>query len=307
VRGHVDSETLAAFREGLLPRRKARQVAAHVAHCAQCAGLEAQLAELPALLARSPAPPMPAALTARIEAALAAEAAARPVTEAAARPAAADTAATPAPVARDAVAAARGHRKTPAPGPGRSRLVLRAAAVAAAVVVVAGGGYGLIRLLAGGSVSAPTAAAPAMGREHAAARPSAASRGSGAMANAAPGSHGTASLRIVASGTDYQPGQLKTQVGSTLARFGGKAAAPLPAGEGYAPSTAFPGLRACVLQVAGGQYVELVDRARYEGRPAAIIVIPGARTNTLRVLVVGTPCSAGAPSPILSTLLPSRG
>jgi hypothetical protein len=289
----VDSETLAACREGLLPRRKAGQVAAHVAHCAQCAGLDAQLAELPALLARSPAPPMPAALTARIEAALAAEAAARP--------ASADKAGAPA-------AAARGHRKTPAPGPGRSRLVLRAAAAAAAVVVLAGGGYGLIRLFAGGSLASPTASGPALGPEHAPVKSAAGSRAPGALANGATGAQGTLSPLVVTSGTNYEPSKLETQVRATLLRYGhgAKSSLPLPS-HSSAPSAALANVSACLQRIPGGRRAELVDQASYEGRPATIVVIPGPRANTVRVVVVETRCTAAAPGPIFSTLLPSGG
>jgi hypothetical protein len=293
VKGHVDSETLAACREGLLPRRKAGQVAAHVAHCAQCAGHDAQLAELPALLARSPAPPMPAALTARIEAALAAEAAARPAT--------ADTAGAPA-------AAARGHRKTPAPGPGRSRLVLRVAAVAAAVVVLAGGGYGLMRLLAGGSVASPTASEPVLGPEQAPVKSAAGSRAPGAQANGATGSRAALSPLVVTSGTNYEPSKLQTQVRATLLRYGHGAKSSV-AGSGHSPAPYARDavLQACLQRVPGGRRAELVDEASYESRPATIIVIPGARANTLRVVVVETRCTAAAPGPIFSTLLPSPG
>jgi hypothetical protein len=305
----VNSETLAEFREGLLPRRKARQVAAHLAHCARCAGRDAQLAELPALLARSPAPPMPAALTARIEAALAAEAAARPATadRATADRATADRATADRATADRAAAAAtaaRGHRKTPAPRPGRSRLALRAAAAAAAVVVLAGGGYGLTRLLAGGSLSSPTssALAPAAGSKHAAMRPSPNGPQRAAASGVAP------SPLIVHSGTNYQPGQLSTQVRATLLRFGHGAKNFLPGtGQSPAPLAFGANLSACLQRVTGGRPAELVDVAHYEGRPAAIIVIPGARANTLRVLVVGTGCSAAVPGPVFSTLLPSGG
>ncbi len=304
MRGHVDSETLAAYREGLLSRRKARQVAAHLAHCAQCAGLDAQLAELPALLARSPAPPMPTALTARIEAAIAAEAAARSETT--------DVAAAAASLTRDATrvtrdaAATRRHRKPRAPSPGRSRLVLRVAAAAAAVVVIGGGGYGLSRLLSGGApypsaTSAHALGSPALAPK--AAVPGAA--GQGAVSR----SDGVIGPRIVHSGTNYQPAQLKTQVRATLARFAFKAAGPNKAAPGVTAgaSGAFFNLRACLRRVAGGRYVRLVDLAYYEGKPAAIIVIrgPGANEETVRVVAPG--CSATANDQIFSTLLPTGG
>jgi hypothetical protein len=308
MRGHVDSETLAAYREGLLSRRKARQVAAHLAHCAQCAGLDAQLAELPALLARSPAPPMPAALTARIEAAIAAEAAARSETT--------DVAAAAASVTRDATrvtrdaAATRRHRKPRAPSPGRSRLVLRVAAAAAAVMVLAGGGYGLLRLLSGSTQHSfgTSAAAPAS------AQGAAGSGAHKAVSRSLP-SAGMAPLnkragpRVVTSGTNYQPARLKAQVRAALARFAVKAAGPNQAAPSVTagPSGAFFNVTACLRRVAGGRYVQLVDLAYYEGKPAAIIVIrgPGANEETVRVVAPG--CSATANDQIFSTLLPTGG
>jgi hypothetical protein len=291
VRGHVDSETLAAFREGLLPRRKAGRVAAHLARCAQCAGLDAQLAELPALLAHSPAPPMPAALTARIEAALAAEAAARSAT--------ADKAAG----ASDGATAVPGHRKTLAPGPGRSRLALRVAAVTAAVVVLAGGGYGLSRLLAGGATQLP----PTGSAAHAAMGPTEPRPAVGGARQRASSSNGLAGPRIVRSGTNYQPGQLKTQVRKTLARFGPGVKLAAPAATPLGHSVSLANLPACQQRFGAGRHVELVDEARYEGRPAAIIVMPGASAGTLRVLVVPARCSAAAAGPIFSTILPGPG
>jgi hypothetical protein len=305
VRGHVDSETLAAYREGLLSRRKARQVAAHLAHCAQCAGLDAQLAGLPALLARSPAPPMPAALTARIEAAIAAEAAARSETT--------DVAAAAASLTRDATrvtrdaAATRRHRKPRAPSPGRSRLVLRVAAAAAAVVVIGGGGYGLLRLLPGSALhsAGTSAAAPAPAQGAAGSRAH-----KGGLPNAAMSPlNERAGPRIVTSGTNYQPAELQAQVRATLARFALKAAGPNKAAPGVTagPSGAFFNLSACLRRVAGGWPVQLVDLAYYEGRPAAIIVISGPGANEETVRVVATGCSAAADDQIFSTLLPTGG
>ena len=72
MRGHPDGETIAAFREDLLPARKAGRIAAHLAECPRCAEVDAQLAAVTAALARTPTPPMPASLAARLDAALAA-------------------------------------------------------------------------------------------------------------------------------------------------------------------------------------------------------------------------------------------
>lgn len=300
MRGHVDSETLAAYREGLLSRRKARQVAAHLAHCAQCAGLDAQLAELPALLAHSPAPPMPAALTARIEAAIAAEAAARSETT--------DAATAAAGVTRDAAGVTRRHRKPRAPSPGRSRLVLRVAAAAAAVVVIGGGGYGLLRLLSGSAVhSFGTSAAP-LAPARGAASSTAHKAAVGGAPHAAPLNE-RAGPRVVTSGTNYQPALLKAQVRATLARFAFKAEGPNQAAPGVTPgpSGAFFNVPGCLQRVAGGRYVRLVDLAYYEGKPAAIIVIQGPGANEETVRVVGTGCSAAANDQIFSTLLITGG
>jgi hypothetical protein len=130
MRGHPDDETIAAFREDLLPARRAARIAAHLAECPRCAEVDAQLAAVTAALARTPTPPMPASLTARLDAALAAEVAARsaagaspahadsaegaaPAGPAAAGPAAARPADRPAAADRTASPAAHAHR-----GPG---------------------------------------------------------------------------------------------------------------------------------------------------------------------------------------------
>src|SRR5450432_4121336 len=92
MRGHVNAETLALGREGLLGRRAAARVRAHVASCSRCAELDEELAALPALLALTAAPPMPADLAARLDAVIAAESAGRLRTADAAGAAGADAA-----------------------------------------------------------------------------------------------------------------------------------------------------------------------------------------------------------------------
>jgi hypothetical protein len=301
VRGHVDAETLAAFREELLSRRKAARVSAHLAACSRCAGLDAQLAEVSALLTRSTTPPMPDALTARIEAAIAAEATARAAT-------AADGA-----VAADAAGAGTGpHDGAARPsrrpdGPRRSRLALRVAAVTAAVVVVAGGGYGVARLLSG-SPSPETAAgsgAPAAKSAASAPRMSAGLSGPGSKAEAGGSAR---AARIVRSGTDYQPDQLKTQVSAALAQFGESTALPAPSSSrANRPTAAVQQLPPCVTGVTGGKRPLLVDRARYQGRPATVVVVPGVASATLRVLVVAGDCTAAASHVLANTTLPAPG
>jgi hypothetical protein len=306
VRGHVSAETLAAFREELLPRRKARRVAAHLARCAQCAGLDAQLAGLPALLAGTPVPPMPDALTARITAALAAEAAARSASSAAG---AAGTELAGAGAATAAAAGGSGRgRHGRAPGRDRSRLTLRIAAATAAVAVAGGGGYGVLRLVSSTGTGPSRPAAAAGSPAHSVLPPSPVQRPAARQGSAFPsGGHSAASSEasshVVASGTNYLPSELQAQVSAVLDH-----ASSAPAPSASAPAQPAPNFGAimtgCVARVTGGRRPLLVDHARYEGKPATIIVVQGTRPNTLRVLVAGAACSAGVTDLLASTTMP---
>jgi hypothetical protein len=295
LKGHADAETLAAFREELLPRRKAARMSAHLAACSRCAELDAQLTEVSALLTTSTTPPMPDALTARIEAAIAAEAAARAATAVDGGVPAADGA-----VAVGAAGAGGGPRdraarpSRPAGGPGRSRAALRVAAVAAAFVVVAGGSYGAARLLSGSPEPASSAGSGGAGgpaiRENGKAPPMPSGGFRVPGGQPATGVFPSHPL-VVSSGTNYQPGQLEAQVSAVLTRHGAHAATgsgPSPAGH---PAASVPP-PACVGRVTGGKSPLLVDLAQYQGRPATIIVIPGATPGTLRALVVAGACTA---------------
>ena len=310
MRRHADAETLAAFREELLPRRKAARVSAHLAVCSRCAELDAQLTEVSALLTASTAPPMPDALTARIAAAIAAEAAARAATTADHAVATADGT-----VAVGAAGggtgphdrAARPARPTRAPsGPGRARLALRVAAVTAAVVVVAGGGYGVARLLTANPESATSAgagneAAPAAGGHGAASEKTPGGLGAPSAARSAP------TARIVSSGTNYQPGQLKTQVSAVLTQHRAGASAAAGFSQANQPTASAPPVPACVPHVTGGKRPLLVDLAKYRGRPATVIVIPGATSGTLRALVVAGRCPAATGRVLATTTFPGSG
>jgi|SRR5215472_815563 len=297
--GHVDAETLAAAREGLLPRRRAARVGEHVARCPECAELDQQLAGVTHLLADSPAPPMPAAVTARIEAALAAEAAGRSAAGAGAGAAAEPGhpgPAAPAPGRR----AARPRRARAAHGRPKARpwlsprLVAAAAAVAA---VVGGGGYALSQL---GPVNSGPSAAEGAPHRVASGGAGSSAKGEGAVPAA---SQAPPSLKIVRSGTNYLPGQLASQVGVALARSR-PSPLPLHAGSAGTQPSAFSqsreaNLPACVRRVTGGLTQRVVDLARYQGRPAAVIVATGAGGRPSHVWVVGPGCS-GTVSDILA-------
>ena len=308
MRRHADAETLAAFREELLSRRKAARVSAHLAACSRCAGLDAQLTEVSALLTQSTAPPMPDALTSRIEAAIAAEAATRAAAAADGTVAAAGAGAH----AQDGAARPSAQRAGPAArpptGPRRSILALRVAAVTAAVVVVAGGGYGAAKLLSESS-SHGTAASKAAPAISATGAPRVPAGGVGAPAAASnSGSGGTVpAARIVSSGTNYQPGQLKSQVSVTLTTAGGNTAetpGPAPTRRSASPFQPWP---ACVARLAGGTRALLVDHARYQGRPATVIVVPSGQPGTLRVLVVAGDCTTRTSHVLATTALPGSG
>ena len=320
---HVDEQTLAAFREGLLPARKATRITAHLATCQRCAEVDAQLAAVTTILARTPAPPMPASLAARLDAALAAEiarsAAASP-SEAASAAGAATTAGTappagtatpagaPVPASAASPAGAPPHAAAPAPGrggrrdgsaagrdtagrpdgPGRApwRLSLRLAAAAAAVVIVAGGGYAVAHVLSSASSGTSASSSGAASSHSGITAPSASGRPPEA-APAVPGAPGAPAgvLPVVASGTRYRPGHLPAQVGAVLKRHSA------PARTTPAVGTArFPNLAACVDHLARGAQPQLVDLAYYDNHPAAVIVVPGSGAARLRVWVVGPGC-----------------
>ena len=344
MRGHPDDETIAAFREDLLPARRAARIAAHLAECPRCAEVDAQLAAVTAALARTPAPPMPASLTARLDAALAAEVAARsaasaspahadsaegaaPAGPAAAGPAdrtaAADRTASPATHAHPAQGQARNTRArdaraqdTPGPGhtgPGRGRPGRRAGRPRAGSRLslrIASVTAAVVVLAGGGYAIARVVSGGqelSTSSSSAAASGSAASRPSGsALAPEAAPRAPTEGLPLVASGTTYRAGQLPAQVAAVLKRYPahGHVNAAPPAAAGAA---AFPHLAECVSHVAAGQRPRLVDVARYGRQPAAVIVVPVPGTATVRVSVVGPGCSAQGGDVISQFSMPAPG
>jgi hypothetical protein len=311
VRGHADAATLAAFREELLSARKAAQVSEHLAACPRCAALEAQLAEVTTLLNHAAAPPMPDALTARIQAALAAEASART--------AAAPTLAAAAARAGAATSGTAGHngsQDTAGRDPTRdtagrrtgwrrrdpSRLALRVAAVTAAVAVIAGGGYGVAQLLTGSHSVSGAASGTRAG-----AAPNIRVKGPGPsvsagglnLAPAAPGGGGSSNSTIaplvISSGTNYQPARLGAQASAALKRLTLSAhsgARPVPSlAPRQSQARLFPDLQACLRGIANGQRPLLVDLAKYQGHPALVVVLPATNGGQPRALVLAPGCT----------------
>lgn len=289
---HPDAEVLAEFRAGLISGMRGRRLAAHLAGCSRCAATAAALASVSAALAAVPVPSLPDPVAARISMALAVEASAR----AAVAPVHAAGASANGEAA--VVGTGNGHRARPPRGRRRSgaggrwlRPVRPAILVPAAVclLLVAGGGY-LLSLL--GSSPGPSAASA-----HAGASPAIVfSPGAGGPhplhispstpvgGTSAPGSGGT-KIRVVASGTDYQPATLRAEVEAVEARL------RMP------PTTATATLSECALRVTHGTTPVFVDKARYQTRPAYVIV------TDHKAWVVGTSCTAASPDPITSVSL----
>lgn len=307
MRGHVDAEALAMCREGLLGRRAAARIRAHVSGCPRCAEADAELAALPALLALTGAAPMPAELIARMDAVIAAEAAGRRA-EAPQQVVPGVPAASPSHVTAPHVTAPAPSGRAPRRRPGfAARKVL--AFAAAVAVVAAGGGYLLSHLASSSSgPSASSAAAPAAGQSSAVR--------AGGKVNATAGGNG---LTVISSGTNYQPGKLVGQIAAVLARYGIRApgqhvpAAVTPASGSIAPTgqllepSRLAALSECVARIAAGQRPWMIDEAHYSGRPATIIVLPATAQALTRVWVVGPACSASRSDVIARTALPRSG
>ena len=308
---HVDAETLARYRQDDLRRRRASRIRAHLAGCGRCRALDEDLAGVTALLADVQPPPMPEHLAARIQTALAAEAARRVTlptgdtgtATAGARTGSAGTA------AREATAAPGGRAaRHERPRPGRrqpwlprlsSPVALRTMAAAAVVVVLAGGGYEIARHVGGSSASRTSASAPAARQPISGPNQSASAASGGALPQRRYLRAGHQYVPLVASGTNYAPATLTGQVRYTLAQYGPLArSGPSGANSPLASSPPEPfldipvsTLTGCITRIAAGQQALLVDVARYQGRPAIVIVTRASAGGPEQVWVVGRGCS----------------
>jgi hypothetical protein len=277
---HPDPEVLAEFDAGLITGRRAARISAHLGTCDLCTGLCGELAEISTLLAAAPAAPMPDTVAQRIEGVLAAEAAHRndPGRAGADRP-----------EGRPAARPPRRHWDF--------RLVaLRVLAPAAAVAVLAAGGYGLSRV--GSSPVSPVAAGrpatTAATQPQTSALPSA---GAENRPNAVPAIKAPASFQVVTSQTDFQRATLRQQVTDQVQLNARGAAGPAePAAEP---------VRECVSLVTGGVSpgtLVLVEKARFQGQPAIVIV--AADGSGGRAWVTSASCSAASDDVLAQTALP---
>jgi hypothetical protein len=281
---HPESDVLAEYQAGLVTGRRRASIASHLAACDRCAGVSDQLGEISVLLAAAP-PAMPDDVARRLDLVLAAEAAKRDSSE-------------------RAVGASPGHRVS-SPDPRRRwdfRLVSqRILLPVAAVAVLAAGGFGLSRAFGGSassSVASGSAAAPAA---TAASVPSA--RADSPPANGPthrsglPAIEGPLNFQVVNSGTDYLPATLRQQLETELRQYAQAGAGPRVLASGS--------LKGCVLRVTQGTRpgtVALVERARFQGQPAIVIVAVSGHHDAAWVTSSG--CSASGDHVLATATLP---
>jgi hypothetical protein len=297
----VDAESLALCAEGLLSRRRSERIRSHVASCPGCAAAQARLTEVPALLAHVPPPPLPPGIAARLDAALSAETARR---------AAPDRGAVPgqAAPAQPAGTPPRHHAGRPR-GP-RLRMPVAARLLAAAgVLVVAGGvGYAVSQSSSSPSTSSSSAGPAAVPR--AVAGPH--SHSAAGRAGPEEGAGGGVQFTVRHSGTPYRKTTLAAQARTVLAAPSAGVNSPGKGSGGLARRAPGLALTGCVEKVAGlkavhAGEVKLVDQARFQGRPATVIVVQATSAQPGTVYAAGAGCSASR-ADILATahFAPSR-
>jgi hypothetical protein len=311
---HATLDELARLGADDLRSRKAARVSNHLAGCTQCAELNNQLSSVPALLSSVQFPAMPANLALMIDNALAAEAAQRlaaePATEAARRDL--------------PVRAVRGRARR---GLGRERIdravwrlpvpATRVLATAAAIIVVGIGAYAIA------SHSGVSSSGPSSGPAAAAGPPLA------SVSLGPPVTYrqddSSKSIQTVNASTNVQPATLAGQTEAALseAKMEGMHASPAKAGI-YGSSLAAPTstsavngsgtlgsagaaspstlLSGCIDRVIPpGQALLMVEHAKFEGKPATIIVTAPALLSGIsppkqaQIWAVGDACSATNP------------
>jgi hypothetical protein len=116
-------------------------------------------------------------------------------------------------------------------------------------------------------------------------------------------------VQTVSAATDFTTANLGAQAQAALhtAQLKGvKSAASVGAAAPSATSSAAKGtpsgqaasatgLASCLNEVVGGEPVQLVETAKFEGKPATIIITEQTATRAAEVWVVGPDCSASHP------------
>lgn len=251
---HLDYDALADLAEGLLDDDHAASANAHLDYCADCRERSAELADLSRILAEIPVPPMPAELATRIDDAIRAES------------------------MSTATVASLEER--------RGRRHLRVFSIAAATVVAIGGAAVVGNSLVNSS-SLHKKDAKASSDNPAGASADASGKEGHPGIRSAPGDAGQSPTpgpyEMTRSGTSYR--------GDTLARQVSAFLKPPSQRLRHMDTAAKPAIADCVAFVGKGQTPALVDAARFDGRPATVIVLPGG-PGSWNVVVVGPKCAA---------------
>ena len=285
-----------------------------------------------AALASLPVPPLPEAIASRLDTALAAAATERSASASGTLPAAAERG--PEGLRRARQPGRRGRH-----GAGRERgrswspSLVRGLAAAGVVAVLAGGGVVIARLATG--TAATRAASPAVGS--AASASGAVSRGSALVPGSASGTQplptptgqaasavatvpyrlggSRATAVVIASGSDLSaPGlaaAVRRAVGQAVAAGPVRRSASATGSQSSAGVLAgvdLARLSGCVTNVAAGSRVLVVEVARYQGRPAILIVSQAsASASGWRVTIVEPGCSAANADVISRGAMPASG
>jgi hypothetical protein len=270
---HLDTDVLAEFRAGLITGRRGARIAAHLGGCDRCAALDDQIAGISALLASVPAPAMPDRVAQRLDTVLAAEAARRDDPERARGDGAGESAAPGRPAARR----------------GFSPWTWRVLVPAGAAVVLAAGGFGLSQIGRGPVSQSAASSAGSMQAGPAQAGPAQAGRG--AMSAAGPAGTPTAAPFSPVPSAHAQVKSPRQAVTVTRATLRQQVQAELRLPPASRPTNAATAqILGCVHLLAGPAPVELVERARFDGQPATIIVARTGGNDT--AWVAGPGCSA---------------
>jgi hypothetical protein len=308
---HATLDELARLGVDDLRSRKAAKITRHLATCPQCTQRNDELSSVPALLSSVQFPEMPASLAIRIDSTLAAEAAQRvaaePATEAGRRD-------LPVRAARGRVRRGRDRQRTDRPGWKFPVPATRVLATAAAIIVVGFGGYAIA------SHSGVSSSSSSVGSGHAAASGPLSSQVSRGPSVTYRQNDSTRTIQTVTGTTDFQPATLADQVATAMSQAKMEG---MPAGSakstgniygslvptststsastlgGPANTSAASQLTGCIDRVVKpGEVVLLVERAKFEGKSATIIVTAPASVsgtsppNQAEIWALGDACSA---------------
>ncbi len=289
---HATTDQLASLTTGALRPRKAARISVHVTRCDRCTQVVRQLDKVPAILTSAQYPPMPAGVSIQIEAALRVEATQR-------------LSAMPATEGGRGDLPARHSRRAPRLSwhlPGLSVPATRLVAAGGALVIAAAGSYEIVNHVHSGVSTVPSqgsVAAPANVQQM--------SLGPD-VTYGRPGALHT--IHAVESSANFLPAKLTTQVSDavhaaqarrvstsqpTVSNPGvSRAQSSTSAGSATPSSSIASRLASCIDLIAPGRVVLLVDLARYNDKPATIIVIAALAPSPAEAWVVGSACSGSS-------------